>query len=435
MKTADILIKNATILCFDQQMNKIENGYIAIEGTHISDVGSMSDLSDWQGREVIDAKGMLVLPGFINGHTHAGMSYFKGMADDMPVIKWLEEKIWPAESKFMNAEFVRLGVEHAAGEMIKSGITTFNDMYFYSREAAEACKKAGIRAILGEGVLNHPVAMHKSANDMINYSVRHQEENQHGLVSFAIAPHAIYTCNADNLTLAAEAARSNNMLLHIHIAETQEEVELCLKEHRKRPVEYLDDLGLFSAHTVLAHGIYLDDSELDILHKRNVSIAVNTISNLKLASGFAPISKYESFGVNYCLGTDGVASNNRLDMFAEIATTARLHKALNKDAAFLPAERILQACITGGAGALNMQDEIGSLEKNKLADLIFVDMNTIESQPMYDPYSHLVYSSSSEQVKHVIINGKIVMKDRKLITLNEEELIERAKDYRKRISQ
>jgi 5-methylthioadenosine/S-adenosylhomocysteine deaminase len=433
MKTADILVKNVVILCFDANMNIFENGYVAITGKSISAIGSMPDSSEWHAEEVIDGKGMIVLPGFINGHTHAGMSYFKGMADDMPVIQWLQEKIWPAEGKFMNAEFVKLGVEHAAAEMIKSGITTFNDMYFYSREAAESCEMAGIRALLGEGVLNYPVAMHKNADEMINYSVQSQKHFKSDLVSFAIAPHAIYTCNKENLLKASETAKKENMNLHIHLAETQEEVDLCLHEHGMRPVEYLDKLGMFHENTIIAHGIYLNDKELEILAKRGTSIAVNTISNLKLASGFAPIKRYQAAGVNFCLGTDGVASNNRLDMFAEIATTARLHKALNSDASFLPAESILKACIKGGNIALNQQDKLGAIEVDKYADLIIVDMNTIESQPMYDSYSHLVYSTSSEQVKHVIINGKVVMRDRKILTLNEDELIDRAKEYRKRI--
>ncbi len=434
MKTADILIQNVLILCFDQQMTMIENGFIAIEGKYISELGLMKDIRDWQGKEVIDGSGIIALPGFINGHTHAGMSYFKGMADDMPVIKWLQEKIWPAEAQFMNAEFVKLGVEHAIAEMIKSGITSFNDMYFYSKEAAESSEKAGIRAVLGEGVLNYPVAMHPTAEHSIQYSVKLQEENRSDLVKFTIAPHAIYTCNRENLSNAAEMAVNKKMSLHIHVSETQQEVDNCVMEHGKRPVEYLDEIGFFKPNTVIAHGIYLNDHELEILSARKVSVAVNTISNLKLASGFAPIQRYEAFGVNWFLGTDGVASNNRLDMFNEIATTARLHKALTCDAAFLPAEQILCACIINGAKALNLQECIGSLEKGKFADLILVDINTIETQPMYDPYSQLVYSTSSEQLKHVIINGKFVMRNRKLLTLNEEELIARAKEYQKRIN-
>jgi 5-methylthioadenosine/S-adenosylhomocysteine deaminase len=212
------------------------------------------------------------------------------------------------------------------------------------------------------------------------------------------------------------------------------EVEECIRQNGLRPIEYLDEVGIFTANTIIAHGIYLDDHEMEILAEKDVSITVNTISNLKLASGFAPIHKYEACGINYCFGTDGVASNNKLDMLSEISTTARLHKALTHDAAFLPAARILQASIIGGAKALRLQDHIGSLEKGKLADLIMVDIDTIESQPMYDPYSHLVYSTSAEQVKHVIINGKIVMLNRKLLTVNEEELILRAKEYKKRIS-
>ena len=435
MNTADILIKNAMVLTFDQEMHVIENGCIAIIEKQIAEIGTILDMNDWQGREVIDASDMLVLPGLVNGHTHAGMSYFKGMADDMPVIRWLNEKIWPAEAKYMNAEFVRLGVEHAAAEMIRSGITTFSDMYFYSHEAATSCEVAGIRAVIGEGVIDYPVAMHQGADDMINYVTRLHKENKNDLITFAIAPHAIYTCNKDNLKKALKNALDENMLLHIHLSETQEEVEACTKEHGKLPVEYLDGLGIFEAKTLLAHGIHLEDRELEILHKRGVSIAVNTISNLKLASGFAPIHKYEQYHVNYCLGTDGVASNNKLDMFSEISTTARLHKALNRDASFLPAKHILQKCINGGAKALDLDEKIGSLEVGKLADMIMIDMNTIDSQPVYDPYSHLVYCTSTEQVKNVIINGKIVMKNRKLLTLDEDILLERAKGFRKRIQQ
>jgi 5-methylthioadenosine/S-adenosylhomocysteine deaminase len=433
MPSSDILIKNAYILCFDAQMSTFERGSLAINGNTIVAVGNSAEMQDWQAAEVLDGTGMILMPGFVNGHTHAGMSFFKGMADDMPVIQWLQEKIWPAEGKFLSPQFVYDAVLHAAAEMIKNGITCFNDMYFYSAEAAQACTRIGIRAVLGEGILNFPVANHNQADDAIQYAVQLQKEQANELVQFAIAPHAVYTCNQQNLLKSLEAATANNMPLHLHVAETQGDDDFCRKEYQQSPIEFLDAIGLLSDKVVIAHGIWLTDKEMEILAKRGVTIAVNTNSNLKLASGIAPLKRFEEIGVRFCLGTDGVASNNRLDMLSEISTTAKLHKAINNDATFLPARRILQIAINNGTSAVHLNHLTGSIEAGKEADLIMLDMNNLTCQPLYDPYSHLVYAATSEQIQHVMIRGKWVLKNRILTTIDENELVAAAKEYQHKI--
>ena len=425
--TIDLLINNGLVLDFDKNS---EINSIAINDGKILEIGK--DLVHrYEAKQIIDATNKIVMPGFVNTHSHVAMSYFKGMADDLPLQEWLTKHIWPTEAKFLSAEFVEDAALHGCAEMIKNGITTFSDMYFFGDQTAKSAEKIGIRAVLGEGVLDFPVANYKNADEIFAYIKKmHSKYKTSDLIDFAVAPHAIYTCGKENLIKAKELALKLRILLHIHLSETKKEVADCVNITGMRPVEYLNSVGFFEGDVVVAHAIWLDENEQRILANNNCSIAINTSSNLKLASGLNSFKSYVEYGVNLSIGTDGVASNNNLSMLQEISLTAKLQKALNDDPTVLPAKEMIKIATIGGAKALNKTDQIGSIEVSKKADLILIDINNIEAQPMYDPYSHLVYSLSSEQIKDVIINGKIVVRNRKLINIDENELIEKAKYYK-----
>ena len=426
----DILIKNGVVLEFGK---KPEINSIAITNGKILEIGN--DLEQkYDAKQIINATDKIVMPGFVNTHSHVAMSYFKGLADDLPLQEWLSKHIWPVEGKFLSEEFVEDAALHGCAEMIKNGITTFSDMYFFGDQTARSAERIGIRAVLGEGVLDLPVANYQNADEIFAYIRKmHDKYKKSDLIDFAVAPHAIYTCGKENLIKAKDLAQELGILLHIHLSETKHEVEDCIKKTRMRPVEYLNSIGFFEGNVVAAHALWLDANEQNILTKNNSSIAINTSSNLKLASGFPSFKSYLKHGINLSIGTDGVASNNNLSILQEISLMAKLQKALNDDPTFLPARDMIQIATSGGAKALNKSDQIGSIEVGKKADLILIDTNNIEAQPMYDPYSHLVYSLSSEQIRDVIVNGKIVMKDKKLVNVDERELIEKAKYYQKRI--
>ncbi|MDP8267305.1 MAG: amidohydrolase [Candidatus Tenebribacter davisii] len=426
----DLLIKNGLALEYDKEPTI---NSIAILNGKILDIGK--DLEQkYKASQIIDAADKIVMPGFVNTHSHVAMSYFKGLADDLPLQEWLSKHIWPVEAKFLSAEFVEDAALYGCAEMIKNGITTFSDMYFFGDQTAKSAEKVGIRAVLGEGVLDYPVANYQNADEIFAYIKKmHHKYLKSELIDFAVAPHAIYTCGKENLIKAKNLAQELGILLHIHLSETKKEVADCINKTGMRPVEYLDSLGFFEGNVVVAHAIWLNENEQNILAKNNTSVSINTSSNLKLASGFNSFRSYIEHGINLSLGTDGVASNNNLSMLQEISLTAKLQKALNDDPTFLPDKDMIKIATIGGAKALHKSNQIGSFEIGKKADIILIDVNNIETQPMYDPYSQLVYSLSSEQIKDVIINGKIVMKNRQLINIDAKELIEKAKYYQKKI--
>lgn len=435
MKIVDILIKNGLIVTVDKHLMIIEDGAIAINDGSIVDIDLTKVIEQkYDSDKIINASSKIVMPGFINAHTHAGMTYFRGLADDLSLDKWLNNYIWPSEAKFLSEEFIYNSVLHSAAEMVKNGIVLFNDMYFFGKQCGEAASKVGMRAIIGEVVLDFPVANCTNPKQIIDYSVKqHKEFENNELIDYAIAPHSIYACCKETLKLSAETARENNMLLHIHISETEKEVENCIKQNGKPPIEYLNEIGFLGEDNIGAHGIWVSDNEMKLLCEKGVSISIITESDLKLASGFAPMKRYLENGINVCLGTDGVASNNNLSILEEMDFTAKLHKAYNQDPTFLPAIEVVKMGTINSAKALKKDSEIGSLEIGKKADIILIDKNQLDAVPMYNVYSHLVYTISSEHVKDVIINGKIVMENRELVNIDEDELIDRAKFYRKKI--
>ena len=435
MTGIDILIKNGLIVTIDKNMQVIKDGAIAINDGSIIDIGLSKRIEQiYDSDKIIDASTKIVMPGLINAHTHAGMTYFRGLADDLPLNTWLNNYIWPMESKFLSEEFIYNAVLHSAAEMIKNGIVLFNDMYFFGKQCGEAASRVGIRAIIGEVVLDFPVANCNNPKQIIDYSVnQHKDFENNELIEYSIAPHSIYACSKEALQLSAQKARDNSMLLHIHISETKKEIEDCIKKNGKPPIEYLDDIGFLGEDVLVAHGIWVNDIEMKLLSEKDVNIGITTESDLKLASGFAPMKKYLENGINVCLGTDGVSSNNNLSLLEEMDFTAKLHKAYNKEPSFLPAIEVVKMVTINSAKAFNKDLEIGSLEIGKKADIILIDTNQLETFPIYDVYSHLVYTISSSCIKDVIINGNIVMENRKLINVDEDEIIDRANFYKKKI--
>ncbi len=432
MKQVDILFRNCNIVSIDDDMKIIMRGNLAVSGNKIFDIWTNEENKFYEADTVIEDK--ILIPGLINAHTHVAMAYFKGVADDIELFSWLSNYIWPLEAKFLNNDFVYDSSLHGCAEMIKNGITLFSDMYFYEESTARAAEKAGIRAILGEGVLDFPAGPHKTPEEMIMYAVKANKKwKDSDLIDFQIAPHAIYTCGPEALKKAYKVSKENNMLMHIHVSETQKENADCIEKFGCTPVQHLENLGILDKNVILAHAVWTTDEDREIIKNRKCGIAINTESNLKLASGFAPLKEYTEKGIRFAFGTDGVASNNNLSLLEELSTSAKLHKALNADPTFLPAKDILRAATFEAACIMGKDDQLGSLEIGKKADIVCIDMNSIEAQPCYNIYSHIIYTLQTENINDVVINGKIVMQNRKLTNIDEAELICTAQKYKKEI--
>ena len=432
MNHYDIVISGATIVTMDPSLRVLEGYSLAVENGIISDIFAEGSREVY-ACDYLDASGCLLIPGLINGHTHLGMTYFRGLADDLPLDKWLGDYIWPLEAKLIKHQFVYDATLHGAAELLKNGVTHANDMYFQMSAVAEACTTAGMRSTVSEALIGIMLDQDKLASagdDVLSLRKRYADNR---LVSFSLAPHAIYTCNEELLRRVAKIARDNDLLVHMHLSESREEVLNCQRDHGKSPVRYLKDLGILDCRTVFAHGIWVNEEEMDLLAESGSSIAICTDSNLKLASGIAPITQYLKHGVNLCLATDGVASNNNLDLLAEMDVTAKLHKAIGNDPSLLPAVELLKMGTINAAKALGCDRQTGSIETGKAADLVIIDLANLQSQPIYNPYSHLVYAISSHSVRDVLVDGKLVMRDRRLNQVDESALLDKAASYKQEV--
>ena len=427
MQDADLIIKNGTILTMDSKNSILENGFIAIRGDGISHMGT-GDMPSIKADKIIDAKGGLVLPGLVNGHTHAAMTLFRGLADDLPLMQWLENYIFPAERN-MDAEFVYTGTQLALAEMILSGTTTFCDMYLFEEEVAKAAKKAGVRCLAGEVLYDFPSPNYGSVENGLEYTESLiQKWRDDPIVSIAVEPHSLFTCSPELLMASNELALKHRVPLIIHVAETLNEVSEIKRKYAKTPIEHLDSLGLLGAHLIADHCVHLGQSEITKMAEHGVKVVHNPESNMKLASGIAPIPELIKQGVTVGLGTDGCASNNNLDLFSEMDTAAKLHKVHAMDPTAVDAVTVLRMATIEGARALGIQDITGSLEIGKKADVIVIDTHKPHLTPMYNATSHLVYAASGNDVTHSVINGKLVMEDRKLLTLNLDEVIAHSRE-------
>lgn len=432
MTTADILVANGTILTMNDQNTVIPDGFVAITGSRISSLGKNKE-NPIRTRKQIDARGGLILPGLINSHTHAAMTLFRGLADDLPLMQWLNNYVFPVEGK-MDGGFVRVGTLLACAEMIMSGTTTFCDMYLFEEEVAQAARESGMRCVVGEVLYDFPSPNYGLLENGFAYTEALIERwKGDPLVSIAVEPHSLFTCGVDLLKRANDIALRSGVPLIIHVGETQTEIQEIQSRYGKRPVEHLRDLGLLGPHLIADHCVYVDQGEIELLAQHRVSVVHNPESNMKLASGIAPVPEMIAQGVTVALGTDGCASNNNLDLFSEMDVAAKLHKVNTLDPTVMDAQTLLRMATRDGSRALGIDTITGSLEVGKKADLIVIDIQKPHLTPMYNPYSHLVYAAGGHDVKHSVIDGKIVMEDRRLLTVDVEDVIRRAKEQAERV--
>ncbi len=408
---------------------------IAIHDGRIIDLLPAKEAARYQPSTRIDLPGHALLPGLINAHGHAAMSLMRGIADDLPLMDWLTQHIWPAEQKFVNAEFVYDGSLLACAEMLRGGTTCFNDMYFFPEETARAAEYAGMRAVVGLIVINFPSAWAQDADEYISKGIDlHDRLRNNPLITTAFAPHAPYTVADAPLERLRTLAEELDIPIHIHVHETAHEVAESEKELRLRPLARLEGLGLLNPHLVSVHMTQLTDNEIAHYASSGAHVVHCPESNLKLASGFCPLHKLLKAEVNVALGTDGAASNNDLDMFGEMRSAALLAKAVANDASAVPAEDVLRMATLNGARALGLEQEIGSLEPGKAADLIAVDLSGIETEPVYHPVSQLVYATGRERVTDVWVAGKHVLKGRELTTLDTAAILDKARQWQHKLA-
>ena len=432
MKQADIIIKNGMILTLDSKNSIYDTGFLCIRGDSISKIGTGTPTS-FKAEKVIDARGGLILPGLVNCHTHAAMSLFRGLADDLPLMEWLNNYIFPAERK-MDAEFVYTGTLLALAEMILSGTTTFCDMYLFEDQVARAARNAGVRCLVGEVLYDFPSPNYGPVEKGLEYTESLiQKWQKDPLVSIAVEPHSLFTCSPKLLTASNELALKYKVPLIIHVAETLAEVSELKEKYGKTPVKYLDSLGLLGPHLIADHCVHIEDEDIKTLAAHGVNVVHNPESNMKLASGIAPVPQMLSQGVTVGLGTDGCASNNNLDLFSEMDTAAKLHKVNTLDPTVMDALSVLKLATIHGARVLGLEDVTGSLEVGKKADVIVIDTHKPHLTPMYNATSHLVYAARGNDVSHSIINGQPVMEDRNLLTLDVAEIIKQAREISIRV--
>jgi 5-methylthioadenosine/S-adenosylhomocysteine deaminase len=439
MKEVDYIIGGDYVLPMDKGLTVIKDGAVAIKGPEIIEVGTSAEIfKKYIPEAVMKEEGSVVIPGLINTHTHAAMVYFRGIADDLPLKDWLENHIWPAENRWLGPEFISDAIELACLEMLKGGVTTYNDMYFYEDAAGKATKKIGMRAVLGVGVLDFPT---KSASTSDEYFanaesfIKEWKGKQDDLITPCIAPHALYTCGPETLKRARHVADKYDVPIHIHLSETRSEVAEIKTRYMKTPVEYLDSLGFLDERVLAAHCIWLEDKEIELLAKRKVGVSHCMESNLKLASGFAPVVTMLMEGIKVTFGTDGAASNNDLNILSEMSTTAKVHKALSDDPTVLDAKTVLLMATRWGAEVLGLGAKVGSIEKGKLADIVIINLKKPHLTPLYDVYSHIVYAAMASDVETVMVNGKVVVNGRRLVTADESEILYRAQKWCEKIKE
>ena len=432
----DLLITNATVVTMDGDRRIIENGQVAVRGDSIFAVGPGPLFPKGvMAKQTIDAKGGLVLPGFINGHTHVPMTLLRGLHDDVTLDDWLRKYIFPAEAKNVTEDFVRWGTRLAAAEQIRGGITTFADMYYFEDAVAEETKAAGMRGVLGETFIDFPAPDNKSEPEMLAYTEKFLKRWQGDpLIHAAPAPHSIYTCSQKTLQDAAALARKYQAPILIHVAEMKKELDDSRAQNGTTPVQYLNRIGILGPDVLAAHCIFVDETDRKILAEKQVGCVHNPSSNMMLASGIAPVVEERAAGIAVGLGTDGPAgSNNDLDLMEEMDLAAKLQKIAKNDPRALGAKAVVEMATIEGAKALHMDKEIGSLEAGKKADLIVISLDEPNAVPMYDVYAQLAYALKGSDVQTVVIGGRVVMRDRKLLTVNEAEAIAKAREYKKKI--
>lgn len=432
----DLLISGGTIVTMDGDRLIVEDGALAVKGDAIAAIGFRTDIeSKYAAVQTIDARGKLLLPGFINGHAHVPMTLLRGLHDDVALDDWLRKYIFPAEAKNVTEDFVRWGTRLAAAEQIRGGVTTFADMYYFEGVVAEETKAAGMRGVLGETFIDFPAPDNKDESEMLAYTEKFLKRWQNDpLIHAAPALHSIYTCSQKTLQDAANLARKYNAPILIHVAETKKELDDSRAQNGTTPVQYLNNIGILGPDVVAAHCIFVDDTDRKILAEKHVGCVHNPSSNMMLASGVSPVPELRAAGVAVGLGTDGPAgSNNDLDLMEEMDLAAKLQKITKMDPLALGAKAVVEMATIEGAKALHMEKEIGSLERGKKADIIVISLNEPNAVPMYDVYAQLAYALKGNDVETVVIGGRMVMRDHQLLTVKEDEVLVKAREYKKRI--
>jgi len=431
----DCIVRADYVLPMDDSFTVLTDGAVAVDKGKVIEAGPYEEISGrYAPEESLGGKNRALIPGLINTHTHAAMVSFRGLADDLPLKEWLEQHIWPAEAKWLSPEFISDSIELACLEMLKAGITTFNDMYFFGDAAGMATKKLGMRAVLGAGIVDFPTAAAKTADEYFAKAeefVKAWKEDE--LITPCAAPHALYTCSTETLRRARRFADRFEVPIHLHLSETEWEVGEIISRYGKRPVEYLDRIGFLDRRVVAAHCVWLDDNEIKLLAKSGAGVSHCVESNLKLASGIAPVVKMLKAGVKVSFGTDGAASNNDLNILSEMSTAAKLHKAVSGDPTVLDARTALRMATRWGAEVLGLGDITGSIEEGKAADLVVLNLEKPHLTPIYDIYSHIAYSLRASDVETVMVGGRVSVRDGRLCCGDESEIMEKARGWGRKI--
>lgn len=430
---ADLMITDGTVLTMNPENTVFEHGTVVVSDGKIVAVGGPELTAKYQAKKVLDVKGDIVMPGLINTHTHGSMTVFRSLGDDVP--DRLHRYIFPLENKLVSRDMVRTGANLANIEMIKGGVTTYADMYYFEDEVAKTVDKAGLRAVLGETIINFPVADAQTPEEGIAYAVRFiNEYKDHPRITPAFAPHAPYTNTTENLQKIAALSEELNVPVMIHLAETdREKEEIAKRTGGKSPVQYMADIGVLNNRLLAAHVIMADDNDLNLLKKYDVGVAHNISANTKSAKGVAPVTQMLEKGIRTGLGTDGPMSSNTLTTMNELNLVGKIHKLETKNRAAMPPLTVVEMATMGSARALHMEDKIGSLETGKLADIIVVDTKAPNMVPVYSPYAALVYGANGANVRHTIVDGVILMEDRQLLTVNENEIIQDAQRFAEKV--
>ncbi len=419
----------------DKNSRLLANCSIAIQNGRILDILPSSEAAKkYSSESTLDYDHHIIIPGLINAHTHAAMTLFRGLANDLHLMEWLENHIWPAEQKWVDEDFVQLGSQLAIAEMLRGGVTCFNDMYFFAETTAQVATKSGIRAHIGMILLDFPTQYAKDADEYFSKGLAlHDQFKAHPLVKCTFAPHAPYTVSNATLERVAMLANELELPVHMHLHETQDEIAQSIEQFKARPLQRLHNIGLVNSGLLAVHMTHLEDQEINLLAETNTNVIHCPQSNLKLASGFCPVQNLREKNINVALGTDSCASNDDQDMLSEIHSAALLAKGVANNAAALPAYDALRCATINAAIALGVDQDTGSLEIGKSADLTIIDVNTLEAQPMYDPVGHVVYATQRNQVSDVWVAGKQLLSDRKLLTLDENEILAKTKEWNQKI--
>lgn len=428
----DLIVRNGIVLTLNAEKEILGDGVVIVDENRIVEVGDVEILAKYSSDNVIDAEGGIIMPGMINTHTHASMSLFRSLADDVP--DRLERYIFPLESKTVSEEMVYIGAIHAAIEMAKAGVTTMVDMYLFEESAARAVKEIGLRGVMTQNIIKYPTADGADGNAKLELATAFVEKYRDDeLITPGFGPHAPHTVTRENLEKIAELSEKYDVPVSMHVAETQDEFDKFQSEFGMTPVEYLDSVGILNDRFIAAHCIFVTDSDIELMKLRDIGIAHNMVANIKSAKGVSPALKMFDDGLNIGLGTDGPMSGNTLDIIGQMGYVAKLHKLVNEDRSAMPPYKVVEMATMGGARAIHREDELGSLERGKLADIVVVETSSTNMQPIFDPYSVLVYSANASNVDTVIVNGKLVVSDKTLLTYDEEKSRAAIKDFSRKV--